>query len=143
MARCTSCNKMCSLTVEEPEEQSIDIEGTEEPTVTAQVRIERRSECCGDSVKEVIFDFEMAVVAYHEKDSDDVVDYRKCTQTEGHEWELDDPTYDTVEEGGGRYAKSYYGVVINVDATCKGCELRATFEDSEKCAASEFETTNE
>ena len=62
MERCQSCNKFCSAEVQEPSVNNIEVDFDIEAmrkwkpgdesflTITAEVELEKSSECCGDSV---------------------------------------------------------------------------------------------
>lgn len=92
--------------MQEPELQSEDFDqATGE--FSSEIRIVRKSECCGEEMKESTFSFDGAV-------PEEIV---KAHQGDGHGLEMEFEV-DSIEEGGGRYAKSYFGVVLNVTARC-------------------------
>lgn len=128
--KCPSCNKFAGLETQEPEvTEEFD---SETGNVSAEVRLVRNSECCGDEMKEANFSFEESV-------PDEII---KAHQGDGHELEA---AFDaeTIEEGGGRYAKSFYGVTLSVGIRCScqapADELLWTHEFSDKVSASEME----
>ncbi len=149
--RCENCNKFTALEFQEPEEESFEVEGLEvitkdgavSATASATVRISRNSECCGDTMKEATFEMSEEFVINHDKLEEHLV------EKEGGGWAWkegcaliannEDP--EQVEEGGGRYAKSYFGASVDYSVTCecgKGDELHeGTIED--KVAASEMD----
>lgn len=131
MAKCPSCGKMCSLNFEDPElEDGPAIDGL---TVTATVRIARTSECCGDEVKEATFELETdvdaEVIEPHLGEDGDPRD--------GHDLSVEEDGVDQVEEGGGRYQKSYFGASLSFKVRCS-CQGEPVFEGtvSDKVAAS-------
>ena len=125
--RCPNCNKFVGLEMGEPEwSQSLDI--TEEGEVSGEVRIARNCAECGDEMKEASFEIE---------ESFDLEDH----QGAGHEVELvsEEPDLDTIEDSGGRYAKSYYGASCSIKVNCScGVEIES-IEWSEKTPASYME----
>jgi len=103
---CPSCNKFASLETQEPELQTEEFDA-DTGTFSSEVRLVRNSGCCGDEMKEASFSFEGEMPK----------DKLKAHQGAGHELSAEFNT-DIIEEGGGRYAKSYYGVVLTIDITC-------------------------
>lgn len=135
--RCPGCDKFCSLTFEDPEiESGLDYDSG---TVQAVVRIVRNSECCGDEMKEATFEFSQEVSGPALADHVNA----EGVELEGHEIEVEHDDPDQLEEGGGRYAKSYFGVSINYRVRCacqdKGAPplFEGTLED--KIAASHMD----
>jgi hypothetical protein len=137
--KCPSCNKFAGLDMDEPEIESEDF-NAEEGTFIATVRILRRSSCCGEEMKEARLEFEGQV-------PDEILQAHK----EGEESESTEPgreaheleaefSADSLEEGGGRYAKSYFGANLEVTIRCR-CQAEAVHVVtlSEKVAASEME----
>ncbi len=151
--RCSCCNKFTALEFQEPEKESFEVESldhlTEDGTVTATanatVRIERNSECCGETMKEATLEMSEEFSIDHDKLEAHLVE----KESGGWAWKegceltaaADDP--EQIEEGGGRYAKSYFGASIAYRVTCecgKGDELHeGTMEG--KIAASEMDET--
>lgn len=124
--KCPSCNKFAALTLEDPEILSgpdVDDDGQ----VTAEIRIVRNSECCGDEMKESTFSLEGSV------DEDDL-----C-HCENRELDVEQTKLDPIEEGGSRYQKSYFGVDLEVLVTCNTCKNKWTLEMSDKVPASAME----
>ena len=128
MSKCPSCNKFAGLETQEPEVQSIDIDETGH--VSAEVRLVRVSTCCGDEMKEAYFSLEVDVgVDEH--------------TGEGHELQVEEESTDIIEEGGGRYAKSYYGVQVSATVTCSCGKLEpVTVEMTDKVSASGMDELN-
>ena len=108
---CPSCNKLCALNFEEPEIEN-DLEVDEEGTVTGTVRIVRTSECCGEEMKEAIFDIDWT------PDSEGVKLIQDEHTGEGHELTLNADDPEQVEESGGRYKKSFFGASIAFRIGC-------------------------
>lgn len=106
MARCQNCNKFTALEMQEPEAEDPEIS---EGVVTCNVRIVRTSECCGDEMKEATLEMEADINEHLE-------DHLK--KKGDHELEIEQDGVDTIEEGGGRYAKSYFGAVLNFSIWC-------------------------
>lgn len=140
--RCSSCNKFTTLEFQEPEEESFEEDlqlakdtGEVNGSVSATVRIVRNSECCGEEMKEATLEMSEEVTIGHDALEDHLAEKEGggwawkggCEPTVDHE----DP--EQVEEGGGRYAKSYFGASIAYRVTCgcgKGDELHeGTLED--------------
>ena len=149
--RCENCNKFTALEFQEPEEESFEIEGldqiAEDGTVTATasatVHLSRNSECCGDTMKEATLEMSEEFTIDHDTLEDHVVEKEGggWSWKEGCELVAACDDWEQVEEGGGRYAKSYFGASTTYKVTCecgKGDELHeGTLED--KVAASEMD----
>lgn len=136
MARCPDCNKFVSLETNEPEEDSIEIDSeptatsseeseesegsgaegeTVEPSenkpeprtghISATYRIVRVCADCGTELKEATIEMEedVEIPAGHEGDD--------------HELEIEGEA-ESTEKGGGRYAKSFYGVHVHYTVSC-------------------------
>lgn len=132
--RCPSCNKFAALEMQEPEVNDVtltaDNEDLDSATVEYDVRIVRNSECCGDEMKEATFSDSVDVPG-------GIVAKMKEVVAENKDAEFD-VTYgsaDTIEEGGGRYAKSYYGFTLTVTVEHNGKPL-GEFDITDKIAAS-------
>lgn len=116
---CPSCNKFASLEMGEVEVESLEVEHespekNDSPVhtyiVTGQVRIVRTSVCCGDEMKEATFDLETTVEVDPATDGTPAdLDFDTV--------EVEESGTDTVEEGGGRYAKSYFGATVEFTIT--------------------------
>lgn len=140
--RCPSCEKMVSLDFNDPEVESIEVEA-EEPdpngdpklddhttlSVTANVRIVRVCADCGEEMKEATLDLEETSI--------------EGPIGSGHEFEVEEDSVDQIEEGGGRYAKSYFGAEVGYTITCTcGCGFARSATMSDKVAASEMDEMN-
>lgn len=119
---CPSCNKFCSLEMQEPESNDIDLsdnreDADDEIEITYSIRIVRNSECCGDEIKEANFDGSISVkVEGHYGDD--------------HTLSLNEDSLESDETGGGRYKKSYYGFTAEVSIECSCGEDVAVLECS-------------
>lgn len=128
MSRCQNCNKFSALEFQEPELESFDValeldpeSGDLEVVATASVRLVRTSECCGDEMKTADLELEEQLVisrveiADHLDEVDGVWSWKA-----GHEATSDNDDPEQLEEGGGRYAKSYFGAQVSYRVTCNG-----------------------
>lgn len=109
--KCPSCNKFCGLEMQDPEVNGVDFDASDldSITLTAEVRIIRNSECCGDEVKEYNFSAEADLDA-------DLIEKMKAVKLANPdvEFEATEGEAEIVEEGGGRYKKSYFGFRLEV-----------------------------
>lgn len=133
MAQCPSCNKFSALEMQDAEVNSVDLN---DRTVEAEVRIVRNSECCGDEMKEYTFNSEAEI------DGDLATKMNAIEEADPEaEFEPIEATCETIEEGGGRYAKSYYGFRLMVAIMHDGKEL-GQVELTDKVAASYMDELN-
>ncbi len=121
--------------MQEPEvdDVSFDLDGR---MVTADVRIVRNSECCGDEMKEHSFNTEQELPDELDKKIDAIL-----KDDPEAEFEAEESGVDQLEEGGGRYKKSYYGYTLTVAIKHVDKEL-GTVELIDKVAASEMDELN-
>lgn len=128
--RCPSCEKFTGLDLQDPEVDDIDIT---ENTVTASVRIVRCCAECGDELKESMLDMEATL------EKGDESGFNPAEHVgDKHELSVDEEGVDQIEEGGGRYAKSYFGAEISFSVHCS-CDPMVTLVEgtmSAKVAAS-------
>ena len=115
---CPSCNKLASLEMQDPE--VYDLELDDDGKITGFVRIVRASVCCGDAMKEATFDIELDAPECPEKGTFSDVDAELSS----------------LEEGGGRYAKSYFGAEGVFKVTCSCSQKFHEVKWSDKIAAS-------
>lgn len=132
MAQCPGCQKFPTLEFQEPELEG-EVEVSEDLVVTATVRIERNSECCGELMKSATLEMEetldaSALFTKHFDTND--------RPMPGHELEIEAEDPEQVEEGGGRYAKSYFGASIGYTIKCAKCNDTYTGVLTDKVAAS-------
>ena len=134
---CSSCNKLASLEIGEPEIQS-DVE-LSNSSLTAEVRVVKTSACCGEEMKEYTFTLEEDI-------SSALEDHQNAKHTvevpegeEEPEVEVNDDDF-SVDAGDPeatersqthdrhgkpiksfRYRRSYTGVEVPVTVTCQKC----------------------
>jgi len=125
--RCENCQKFATLETQEPEIDGYEV--NEDGVVTVSARLVRSCEDCSTEMKEANFDLEGTV--------DDLCE---CKGRELTVEEAESP--EIIEEGGGRYAKSYYGVKCVAQVTCTKCEKKWTVEMSDKTPASDMDELN-
>lgn len=116
---CPGCNKMVSLDFQDPEVSDLEYD---DGKITASVRILRNCAECGEEMKEATLEVDL--------------DVEFCSG-EGHVVSVEDKL-SQLEEGGGRYAKSYFGAEGTFDLKCS-CGKTAEVQWSDKVAASEME----
>lgn len=143
MSRCQNCNKFTALEMQDPDVESFDVEfdldaATGELSINASgtVRIVRTSECCGGEMKEASLELTEESTVPREALGDLVVQAAGLwVWRDGVEpgYDHDDPQ--PIEEGGGRYAKSYFGAEVTYRVTV-GDKVVHEATLSDKCAAS-------
>ncbi len=122
--RCPDCNKFTSMDLSEPE---VELDVDDDGNVTAEINLSRTCADCGTELKTGSLTAEEQVdVAAH--------------QGEGHDLTVEETGIESIEEGGGRYAKSYFGAAVNFEVHCS-CQTAAvaTGTVSGKMAASEMD----
>lgn len=120
MANCPGCNKFAALEFQEPEiENDVTIDGT---LVQAQVRIYRTSECCGEEMKEATLEMEEEI---DPKTFAEHIDPETLKPLEGHDLAIENDDPEQVEEGGGRFKKSYFGASVEFRVRCSCQEENA------------------
>lgn len=130
--RCPDCNKFVRLEMSDPDVESLEVTHVGEAddpkdgevfSVQASVRIVRCCAECGTEMKEATLDMEDEVIL--KTDHPDRV-------------EIEENESIQIEEGGGRYAKSYFGAVVSYKLTADGKVVHeGTIED--KVAASHMD----
>lgn len=111
--RCPDCQKFVSLEFQDPEVESIEIEGL---TVTAMVRIVRVCAECSQEMKEATLEMSAELDA---SEFADHWDEEKGEPREGCELTVEECGADQIEEGGGRYKKSYFGAEVSYEVYCE------------------------
>jgi hypothetical protein len=129
--RCPNCNKYSALEFQDPELESFEADfdldedsGDLEVSVKFSARIVRNTECCGDEAKEASLEAEESFVLSQTEISDHVVkgpDGKWGWRDDEAEAENDDP--EQVEEGGDRYAKSYFGASVHYTIRVGECTI--------------------
>lgn len=143
--RCPSCGLLASLDMGEIEELSADISrdkidnGITTATISGSFRIVRTSSCCGDEIKEAIIDLETEIKIEGHTNEDCALEFGGSDLS-------------PIEEGGGRYKKSYFGVEWTPEIICScGEAVKIITEDgnetsclslSDKVAASAMDDLN-
>jgi hypothetical protein len=151
--RCPDCSKFVGLELQDPEDVSLDVSSTLDGetlhlSVSMTARVVRNCAECGQEMKEASLEATEEV----EVDADSMI---KCIEKktikvkgsddeaeifdwlDGHgEPNINETSVDQIEEGGGRYAKSYFGASVSYMVKCQCGETlhEGTIED--KVAAS-------
>lgn len=134
--RCPDCCKMVSYDEAEPEDAEVNVNGTD---VSVSVRITNNCADCGTELKEANFELEgdfSEAAGAHECTFDEVEGEakREPVEKDAREYEAEvESTERTSRSGyfdkktgkfvnaGGRYAKTFYGVSVEVKITCSEC----------------------
>lgn len=141
--RCQNCNKFTALEMQEPDLENFDCEleldpasGDLEISAKFDARIVRTSECCGEEMKEASLEAEESIVI-ERAELGDAVKFvgGQWVWAEGCDAKADNDDPESIEEGGGRYAKSYFGASVHYTVTC-GDKVVHESTLSDKCAAS-------
>jgi hypothetical protein len=130
--RCPDCSKFVSMETE-VEEPTVDLNGT---SVSCEVHIARNCADCGTELKSADLSLECDLLEVCE-------DLKDCfnedgTDKDGHDLTLKEDGMEPLEEGGGRYAKSYFGATVSFTVTCS-CGKEQSADMTDKVAASEME----
>lgn len=130
--RCPDCNKFTGLEFQDPELDG-DLEVSEDG-VTCNIRLVRTCSECGQEMKEATLEMsgdlpEQAVDHLKEHEEDETP----------HELEIEENGIDQIEEGGGRYKKSYFGASVDYKITCSCGQFEVTGTVSDKIPASHME----
>ena len=142
MPRCPDCNKFVSLdTDEEPEVEHLDTD--DDGNVTATARIVNKCGECGTELREGTVELESDCteeVITHLKDAgiDTEVEGFDVGKVEGHQLEVEEGDLGRDQEGGGRYAKSYYVALVGFTLKCS-CGWEHEGELTGKIAASHMD----
>lgn len=139
--RCPDCNKFVSLETQEPEVSDLavthnepeDAAGEHTFTITGSVRIVRNCGECSNELKEATLEIEQEAELGEGVSANIAADYRSRTDLD--DAEVEESGVDIIEEGGGRYAKSYYGASVTLDVRLGGMVI-ASVQWSDKIAAS-------
>lgn len=130
--RCPDCSKFASMEMQDPEVNDLTVEHVgpaanpkdgEMFNVRAEVRIVRACADCGTELKEATLEMadEIAVKLPKGLTAEDV--------------EVEEDSVEQIEEGGGRYAKSYFGATVHYKLIGAGKTLEEG-ELTDKIAAS-------
>ena len=131
MARCPDCNKFVGLEMQDPETEDIEISADAEGVALSQsVRIVRNCAECGTEMKSA--DLELT----------DNVTWEEMglkAPPEGYgKVEVEETGVEQIEEGGGRYKKSFFGATVAYKITLNGKVLHEG-DMSESVAASHMD----
>lgn len=111
--RCPDCQKFVSLEFADPEVDSLEVG---DGAVSCTVRIVRNCGECGQELKEATLELS------HDIDHD--------TEKGKHTLEVEETGVDQIEEGGGRYKKSYFGASVSFKVECScGWSEEGTMDD--------------
>lgn len=124
--RCPNCSKFVSLELQDPEVNDLQLD--DDGTITASVRVVRNCQDCGTEMKEATFDVSLEVPEVTHTVG---ADRDKCQLS------VED-NLSQLEEGGGRYKKSYYGAEGTFNLTCT-CGAKAEVQWSDKIDASSMD----
>ena len=126
--RCPDCNKFVGLEMADPEVEG-KLDGR---SVSVSASISRTCAECSQELKTGSFDNE---VDFDEEIGKHFDGSKGCANKEDLEVEVED--VESVEEGGGRYKKSYYGYSAVIVVKCNTCEEEIARKDvTDKMAAS-------
>jgi hypothetical protein len=134
--RCPDCNKFVGLEMADPEVESIEV--SEDGTVTATVHIVRNCAECGTELKSADLEMECEVdVSGHDGSEEEEGESKGKVE---HELSVEETGIEAIEEGGGRYQKSYFGAKVTFELSCS-CDpsWHVQGEVEDKVAASEME----
>lgn len=128
--RCPDCAKFVSMEFGDPEVEQLEVSPDGE--VACTVTLTRTCADCGNDLKTASLEME----ADFTKQCKDHVD----APGDAHDLNITEGNVNQIEEGGGRYAKSYFGAEVCFTITCK-CDPKFEVEGSvsDKVAASEME----
>lgn len=160
--RCPDCSKMVSLDFGDPEIEDfscsveLDDEGNLVAELSASARIVRSCADCGTELKEATLDLSYEGVALGhdllvgalggvahveavpegERGGNTPKPWRWAKGHSPRQPGSEPDSVDQVEEGGGRYKKSYFGACVSVEVECECGEVLCTVEATDKVAAS-------
>lgn len=127
--RCPDCNKFVSMEMQDPDdvELTIDYEGGPTIKVSVTAHIVRTCAECGTELKEGSVeaeqDFELDATKLEVQKFFEIKDGKVIGFKGEVEMEIEEDGVDQLEEGGGRYSKSYFGAEVNF-------EIKAHREDT-------------
>lgn len=128
--RCPDCNKFATLEFQDPEESLTEFD-PETGHIEAEYRIIRNCADCGTEMKE-------ATITFDEQLDSSITD---AHTGDGHGLSAEFSA-EQYEEGGGRYAKAYFGVELTVTITCECGSVNEVLTLVEKEAASSMDDLN-
>lgn len=127
MNRCNDCNKFVSLETDEPEEESVEVEGT---GIQITMNITRSCAECGTEMKNASVE-----------GTGEIPEEWLATHTgEGHgDFDAEIQSSEATETGGSRYSKNIINFEAEVLVTCKCSESTTVTVVGDGAAASEFD----
>lgn len=139
--RCPDCNKFVGLELQDPEEQTLDVD--KDGNVSGSVRIVRNCSECNQELKEAGLDIEVSV-------ADEIEAHRKehpeCKDSELSVKADLEPVEDmqTTDRRGNRiknprYMKSLFGARADITVTCDHCGAEFTTEWQDTVSASSMD----
>jgi uncharacterized Zn finger protein (UPF0148 family) len=127
--RCPTCEKFVSLELQEPESPDVSVEYNGDPDarrsrthglgflgrapgfiITGSIRIVRTCAECGEELKEATLDIDQEVEVGEDLTAAEKTE--AATVTTYDDAEVEDESVESIEEGGGRYKKSYFGAEV-------------------------------
>jgi hypothetical protein len=119
--RCPDCQKFTSLELQDPEVSGLTVEYQEpednqsEPTfyITGTVRIVRNCGECGQEMKEANFELEQTL-ELGENVQFTITDKLRADPSPFENVTVEEDGVEAIEEGGGRYQKSYFGATVHL-----------------------------
>ena len=157
--RCSSCNKMCSVELSDPEfDLNVTNDGSGGAEISGTVELRLESSCCSEEVATASVEVDGTIEA-DQFEHLETCDYWGEPDKEGGERELKDADvgFDTSDESAEpddwyegtdpktgkpysmRYQRHYYGANVTVGVVCDSCGASATFEERVGEQASSFE----
>ena len=141
--RCPECNKFVSMDMSDPElEGELEFD-PEMQVVTGTVHIERACQECGTPLKEGQLEMSGELIGEDEVRMDDHLKAH-AQHAEAHggdspgEFEVEEDGIEPLEEGGGRYKKSFFGATVQFTIKCS-CDdnfaVSGSMEDKMQAAA--------
>jgi hypothetical protein len=145
--RCPDCAKFVSLELQDPEVSNLDVAvdnvdaETKEVqfTITGNVRIVRTCAECSNELKEATLDIEQSVELGEDSEltaADITADYVKWFVENAPE--VEETNINPIEEGGGRYQKSFFGAEVTFELK-RDDKVIARVTWSDKVAASSMD----
>lgn len=103
--RCPDCQKFVSLEMQEPEDVELEMQKDDTGVqIHMTCRIVRTCAECGQEMKEATLEVEETILWD---------DFDKNPALKEQEFTIEEDGVESIEEGGHRYAKSYYGAQVN------------------------------
>jgi len=128
--RCSDCNKFVSMDTEaEPEYEEPEAEEVLSGCAV-DVRITNNCADCGTELKEANFCIELEGA---EPGDGEKTPHSKCKGDLALDFVI---TRSDRSDGAGRYARTFYGVEVEVEVSCNKCGFEHSQKASDECQAS-------